>query len=145
MTQRRDVAEPSHFVLNTLRPLRTFFDTAGAGAALRDRVGPAWSAEVFESVSSTYFMQLELTKGTEKSLRRLVRQPKRQAGFSSILSRGGSQEENPSAADERIEAQIVLDVETLGRQAAALGVDVEKSEAYQRLKQSAAAGLAAEG
>ncbi|KAH7102816.1 COG complex component [Auriculariales sp. MPI-PUGE-AT-0066] len=146
MTQRRDVSEPSQFVVNTLRPLRSFLDAPGVGSTLHQRVGAQWSSEVFESVASTYFMQLELTKGTEKSLRRLRRPQRQQTGFS-FLGGGGRnvQEEGSSAADERIEAQIVLDVETLGLQAAALGVDVEKSEAYQRLRQSAAAGLAADG
>ncbi|KAH7096450.1 hypothetical protein BKA62DRAFT_822345 [Auriculariales sp. MPI-PUGE-AT-0066] len=111
--------------------LLVWFDT-------HQRVGAQWSSEVFESVASTYFMQLELTKGAEKTLRRL-RTQRQQTGFS-FLGGGGrnGQEEGSSAADERIEAQIVLDVETLGRQAAALGVDMEKSEAYQRLRQSAA-------
>lgn len=146
MRQRRDIAEPSSFVVNMLRPLRLFFDAAGPGSALRDTsLGLAWSAEVVENLSSSYFMQLEVMKGKEKSLRR-YRQPKKQTGIlGNLRMGGGGQDDDPSVADERIEAQIVLDVETLGRQAAALGVDTAKSEAFQRLKQSAAARLGAEG
>jgi hypothetical protein len=141
MTQRRDVAEPSHFVVNTLRPLRAFFEGPGAGAALRTRVGAQWSTEVFESVANRYFTQLAATKKTEESLRRL-RQPRRQTTFS-LFGGSGNGAQDASKEDERIQAQIVLDVETLGRDAVTLGVDVEASEGYQKLRESAATGWSA--
>lgn len=138
MTQRRDVSEPSHFVVSTLRPLKAFFETGG-GEALRADVGAQWSSEVFESVASRYYTHLVATKKTEESLRRL-KQPRRNTGFSLF---GKTQNTEDGKDDERIQAQIVLDVETLGKDAAGLGVETAKSEAFLRLKESAASGLAA--
>lgn len=140
MTQRRDVSEPSHFVANTMRPLKVFFDTVGGGEALRTSQGPGWSKAVFEGVASEYYTQVVKTKKQEEALRRL-KQPKRATGFS-LFGGGVGRGQDDSKADERIQAQIVLDVETLGKDAASLGVDVESSEAYRMLKASAASWLA---
>ncbi|KZV90605.1 hypothetical protein EXIGLDRAFT_720206 [Exidia glandulosa HHB12029] len=140
MTQRRDVSEPSPFVSNTLRPLKTFFDNVPGGEALRSSLGPEWSRAVFEGVAAEYYTQVVKTKKQEEALRRL-KQPRRATGFS-LFGGGAGRAQDDTRADERIQAQIVLDVETLGKDAAGLGVDVESSEAYRMLKASAASWLA---
>ncbi|KDQ21263.1 hypothetical protein BOTBODRAFT_197088 [Botryobasidium botryosum FD-172 SS1] len=135
MSNKRDPTEPSYFVPNILRPVRVFFEHGGPGESLRQQFGQQWTAEVFESVALKYAASLSSMKKTEDSLRRYKKGKK--SGFSLFGVSASSQ--NEEERDEgRVRAQMMLDVQGLARDAASLGVDVEKSPAYESLRDMAA-------
>ena len=79
-------------------------------------------------------------KKTEVSLRRLKKG--RTSTFS--LFGGGSSNDDGKADEEKIRAQMILDVTAFGKDAASLGVVLENSATYQTLKDLAHSSLAEE-
>lgn len=71
-------------------------------------------------------------KKTEESLRRLKKGKK--AGFS--LFGSGSTSADDGKDEERIRHQMALDVEAFGRDAIALGVDIEECQAFVQLEEN---------
>lgn len=71
-------------------------------------------------------------KKTEESLRRLKKGKK--AGFS--LFGSGPTPADDGKDEERIRHQMALDVEALGKDAIALGVEVEACQPYVQLEES---------
>jgi len=71
-------------------------------------------------------------KKTEESLRRLKKGKK--TGFS--LFGSGSTSADDGKDEERIRHQMALDVEAFGKDAIALGVDIEKCQAFVQLEEN---------
>lgn len=71
-------------------------------------------------------------KKTEESLRRLKKGKK--TGFS--LFGSGPATTDDGKDEERIRYQMAIDVEAFGKDAIALGVDVEECQAYVQLQES---------
>ncbi|EAU91231.2 hypothetical protein CC1G_06866 [Coprinopsis cinerea okayama7 len=129
MTKKRMPTEPSHFVPNILRPVKQFFGIGtsdGPGTQIKDRSG-------FDFLTTTwrrYINYLSSKKKTEQSLKRL----KRGTTFSLFGSSNASS--NQEAQDEeRIRAQMILDVEAFGKDARSLGVAVDDNEHFKMLKE----------
>jgi hypothetical protein len=69
----------------------------------------------------------------EESLRRLKRGKKTTFSlFASSASSAASSDENMD--EDRVRIQIILDVDALGKDAEAIGIDVNNSEGFQVLK-----------
>ncbi|KDN46181.1 hypothetical protein RSAG8_04408, partial [Rhizoctonia solani AG-8 WAC10335] len=136
---RRSVTEPSSFVATVWRPLATFFGDNGPGERLKADLGREWCSTVFEEVVARYIALLIKIKQTEQSIRRVNRMPT----FSLFGARNAGGEERD---DERIRAQMMLDVDSLGNEARALGFGmaevVDNSEGYKELKRVASQGEA---
>mgnify|MGYP002400749382 FL=1 len=78
-----------------------------------------------------YTSYLSAMKKTEESLRRLRKGKK--PTFS--LFGGASSGNDESKDEERIRAQMILDVEAYGQDAQGLGVNIEQNEQYLALKE----------
>ena len=87
-----------------------------------------------------YIYFLNAMKKTEVSLRRLKKG--RTSTFS--LFGGGSSNDDGKADEEKIRAQMILDVTAFGKDAALLGVSIEGSATYHTLKDLAYCSLAEE-
>lgn len=74
-------------------------------------------------------------KKTEDSLRRYK---KGKISAFSLFGNAGSKDAEEGKDEERVRAQIVLDVDALGEDAKRLGVDVDSSEAFAALRATAA-------
>ncbi|CAE6497321.1 unnamed protein product [Rhizoctonia solani] len=136
---RRSVTEPSPFVATVWRPLAVFFGDNGPGGRLKGELGREWCSSIFEEVVARYIALLIKIKQTEQSIRRVNRMPT----FSLFGARNAGGEERD---DERIRAQMMLDVDSLGNEARALGFGmvevVDNSEGYKELKRVASQGEA---
>ncbi|CAE6517893.1 unnamed protein product [Rhizoctonia solani] len=136
---RRSVTEPSPFVATVWRPLAAFFGTNGPGERLKEDLGKEWCSTIFEDVVARYTALLIKIKQTEQSIRRVNRAPT----FSLFGTRNAGGEERD---DERIRAQMMLDVDSLGNEARSLGFGmaevVDSSEGYRELKRVASQGEA---
>ncbi|KAI0785678.1 COG complex component [Abortiporus biennis] len=145
-SSKRLPSEPSHFVALVFRPLKTFFGIGsvdGAGAAIKDYYLTAFAEEVFEIVAQRYIYFLTAMKKTEESLRRLKKGKK--STFSLFGSSSTPREDEGRADEEKIRAQMILDVEAFGKDAEKLGVAVREHETYRSLVELAHANLADEG
>ena len=67
-------------------------------------------------------------KKTEESLRKLKK------GKKSTFSLFGNSQTDDSRDEERIQAQMILDVEAFGKEAQSLGIELEQNEHYAILK-----------
>ncbi|KAH8107892.1 COG complex component [Cristinia sonorae] len=144
-SSRRLPTDPSHFVSLIFKPLKSFFginQSDGPAKALRDHFLKAYAEEVFEVVAQRYVYFLTAMKKTEESLRRLKKG--RVSTFSLFGGSGSAREDESRADEEKIRAQMILDVEAFGRDAEGLGVDVKQSESYRTLSELAHAPLADE-
>ena len=82
-------------------------------------------------------------KKTEESLRRLKKGQR--STFSLFGGSSAAREDEARADEEKIRAQMILDVEALGKEAETLGVDVNASESYRTLSELAHAPLPEDG
>ncbi|KXN92456.1 Conserved oligomeric Golgi complex subunit 2 [Leucoagaricus sp. SymC.cos] len=131
MSNKRLPSEPSYFVQTVFRPLRIFFGVGssdGPGRSLENAYSKQYSQEVFDNVAQRYISYLAAMKKTEESLRRLKK------GKKSTFSLFGNVKDDDGRDEERIRAQMILDVEAFGKEAQSLGIEVEKNEHYQALK-----------
>lgn len=85
-----------------------------------------------------YIYFLNAMKKTEVSLRRLKKG--RTSTFS--LFGGGGGNDDGRADEEKIRAQMILDVVAFGKDAASLGVAIDDSATYRILKELAHSSLA---
>lgn len=67
-------------------------------------------------------------KKTEESLRKLKK------GKKATFSLFGNSQTDDSRDEERIQAQMILDVEAFGKEAQSLGIELEQNEHYAILK-----------
>jgi hypothetical protein len=135
-SRKRDPTEPSDFIPNIMRPLRRFFGPGGPGEGLKSEYGLAWSEEVFNTIATRYEANLTQLKKTEDSLKRF-KQGSKKTGFSLFGGSSASREAEESKDAERIWKQMALDVDGFGRDAASLGVRIERSEPFVLLRRIA--------
>ena len=139
MSNKRPPAEPSFFVAGLLRPVRVFFGLesgGGSGASLKDELMRPYAEDVFEAVVQKYIFYVTAMRKKEESLRKLKKGKK--PAFSLF---GGAPKEDDGRDEERIRQQMVLDVEAFGKDAEALGVDVEGNAGFKSLHEMAIAPL----
>ncbi|KAJ7647285.1 oligomeric golgi complex component, COG2-domain-containing protein [Roridomyces roridus] len=131
MSNKQMPKEPSYFVSSILRPVKVFFGIGvgqGPGESLKEHFLVSYATEIFESVAQRYVHHVAGMKKTEDSLRRLKKGKKQT--FSLF---GGNTKEEEGKDEERIRAQMILDVEAFGKDGQLLGVDLEQSEAFKTL------------
>ncbi|KAI5119864.1 hypothetical protein M0805_000698 [Coniferiporia weirii] len=135
-SQRNIPTKPSTFVPLILRPVKTFFGVGTGGSdtrALRESFCVPVSTNVVGAVASRYMTHVTAMRKAEDSLRRL-RVGKR-TGFS-LFGGSGASNEDDSRDEERVRTQLILDVEAFGKDAEALGVDLDHSAAFKALNYS---------
>lgn len=120
----------------------------GVGRALYDECATQWATDILETVSSRYVLHLpsfmilnsssryaghlEYMKRNEEALRRLKK------GVTRGISLFGSGAQDDTRDEERIRAQMILDVTQLGSDAEAFGVALDDVSAYKSLVSLAA-------
>ncbi|KAG0704468.1 oligomeric golgi complex component, COG2-domain-containing protein [Suillus ampliporus] len=134
MSNKRLPSEASYFVPTILRPVRSFFGIgtgSGPGERLKEEMLRVVSTDVVESVCQRYIQYLTAMKKTEESLRRLKK------GKKSTLSIFGSAiaGKDDGKDEERIRAQMILDVEAFKTEGEALGVDLQSMDSFIVLDQ----------
>lgn len=133
MSNKRLPSEPSYFAPTILRPVRIFFGVgtvSGPGERLKEELLRTVSTNVVETVCQRYIQYLTAMKKTEESLRRLKK------GKRSTLSIFGSAAGKDDGKDEeRIRAQMILDVEAFRTEGEALGVDMQSMDSFIALDQ----------
>ncbi|KAG6820743.1 hypothetical protein H0H93_012389 [Arthromyces matolae] len=135
MSNKRIPTEPSYFVASILRPVKLFFGIGvgdGVGYSLKDDCVQTYSVEIFENVAQRYMYYLTAMKKTEESLRRLKKGKK--TSFS-LFGSANAGKDDDSRDEERIRAQMILDVEAFGKDAESLGVVLQHNEAYVALRE----------
>ncbi|KAH9948954.1 COG complex component [Amylocystis lapponica] len=140
-SNKRAPMEPSYFVSLIFRPLKAFFGIGsadGPGAALKDEFLQSYAEEVFEIVTQRYIYFLSAMKKTEESLRRLKKGKK--SAFS-LFPSNSSKDDDGRADEEKIRAQMILDVQAFGKDAEALGVAVRRNETFKALEDMARASV----
>ncbi|KAG8897124.1 hypothetical protein FRB99_008430 [Tulasnella sp. 403] len=135
MNKKRDPTGPSEYVPNILQPVRQFLEQDGLAEFISDSDRKNWVTQVFGAVCIKYTAYLDAMKQTEESLRRYK---KGKISAFSLFGGGSSRENEESKDEERVRAQMVLDVEALGQDARRLGVETDAIEAYATLKATAA-------
>ncbi|KAG8890213.1 hypothetical protein FRB98_000541 [Tulasnella sp. 332] len=135
MSKKKDPTGPSYFVPTILQPIRRFFEQKGVADLIPESDRRAWTAEAFDTVATRYIAYIDAMKKTEDSLRRYK---KGKISAFSLFGNAGSKDVEEGKDEERVRAQIVLDVDALGDDAKRLGVDVDSSEAFTALKATAA-------
>ncbi|KAL4073878.1 oligomeric golgi complex component, COG2-domain-containing protein [Scleroderma citrinum] len=133
MSSKRIPTEPSYFVPLIMRPVKAFFGigtTSSVGERLRESLLKNAATEVFDSVCQRYSQYLTAMKKTEESLRRLKKGKKTTFG---IFQSSNTQDDDKD--EERIQVQMMLDVEALGQDAQSLGIDTRSVESYTQLIQ----------
>lgn len=140
MSNKRLPSEPSYFAPTILRPVRIFFGigaVGGPGERLKEELLRGVSTNVVENVCQRYIQYLTAMKKTEESLRRLKK------GKKSTLSIFGSATagKDDGKDEERIRAQMILDVEAFKTEGEALGVDMQSVESFIVLDQMVRADL----
>ncbi|KAI0301006.1 oligomeric golgi complex component, COG2-domain-containing protein [Multifurca ochricompacta] len=139
MSNKRPPSEPSFFVGGVLRPIRAFFGMElgdGYGTPLKEEFMRLYAEEVFEAVVQKYIFYVTAMRKKEESLRKLKKGKK--PAFSLF---GGVPKEHDGRDEERIRQQMELDVEAFGKDAEALGVDVQGSLSFKSLYEMAIAPL----
>ncbi|KAJ6593950.1 oligomeric golgi complex component, COG2-domain-containing protein [Mycena capillaripes] len=132
MSNKQMPKEPSHFVSSILRPVKVFFGIGvgqGPGSSLKEHFLESYVTDIFEAVTQRYVYHLTGMKKTEDSLRRLKKGKK--STFS--LFGGGSTKDDDGKDEERIRAQMILDVEAFGKDGQLLGVPLDQSDSFKSL------------
>ncbi|KAJ7680372.1 COG complex component [Mycena polygramma] len=132
MSNKQMPKEPSYFVSSILRPVKVFFGIGvgqGPGASLKEHFLESYATDIFEAVAQRYVYHLTGMKKTEDSLRRLKKGKK--STFS--LFGGGSAKDDDGKDEERIRAQMILDVEAFGKDGQLLGVALDESDSFKSL------------
>ncbi|KAG9010340.1 hypothetical protein FRB93_004179 [Tulasnella sp. JGI-2019a] len=135
MGKKRDPTAPSDFVPTILQPVRRFFEQKGVVAFIPESDRKAWIAKIFETVATRYVAYLDAMKQTDDRLRKLK---KGKISAFSLFGGAGSKDGEDGKDEERVQAQIILDVGAFGEDAKKLGVDVDSSEAFATLQSATA-------
>ena len=96
----------------------------------------SFAEEVFEAVVQKYIIYVTAMRKKEESLRKLKKGKK-----TPFLLFGGGPKEEDGRDEERIRQQMVLDVESFGKDAKTLSVDVQGSVSFKSLLEMVAAPL----
>ncbi|KAI6131677.1 oligomeric golgi complex component, COG2-domain-containing protein [Pisolithus croceorrhizus] len=134
MSSKRTPTEPSYFIMQVLRPVRAFFGIGtpnSAGERLREAFLDHVAKEVFDYVCQRYIQYLTAMRKTEESLRRLKKGKKTTFG----IFQSSSSTKDEDRDEERIAAQMMLDVDALGQDAQALSRGLRGIESYVQLVQ----------
>lgn len=140
-SSRRIPTEPSYFVSMIFKPVKTFFgldSQEGPGQLLRDEFMQAYVEEIFDIVAQRYIHFLSAMRKTEESLRRLRKGKK--SAFS-LFGGPTAKEDDGRADEEKIRAQMMLDVAAFGKDADLLGVEVQRSQTFKVLEEMAGASF----
>ncbi|GAA5885926.1 hypothetical protein JCM5296_007033 [Sporobolomyces johnsonii] len=132
---RKGASEPSYFVHNILKELRAYL--TGPARVVEEELRTKWATTVVDDIAGRYAAILSTQKKTEDSLRWLK---KGRQGLSFFGRAASSTVDDGSTDDDRVKMQMQLDVETLGQDAQALGVDVDASGAFQGLRKATVGG-----
>ncbi|GJJ06409.1 hypothetical protein Clacol_000600 [Clathrus columnatus] len=120
LPNKRMPVAPSPFISDVLKPIRTFLTIHDS---LKDNPGSQWITEIFRAIC---------TRKTEESLRRLKRG--KISAFPLFGSSKTSSQDVDGKEEERVRAQMILDVTALGNDARELGVDINQDNCFQELK-----------
>ena len=148
---RRATPEPSFFVHNIFKDLRAY--VTGPGRDIEEELRTKWASAVVEDVMSrcvpvavlellwhlelmnyasvSYAVILTTTKKTQAGLRWL-KKGRQGLGF---FGRSAPADEG-AAEEDKVKLQMQLDIDTLVKEAAAIGIDVTSSVAYDALRKS---------
>ncbi|KAK2463244.1 hypothetical protein APHAL10511_004899 [Amanita phalloides] len=135
MANKRMPTEPSYFISSVLRPIKAFFGFGigeSVGSPLKDEFLTAYATDVFESVTQKYILHLTTMKKTEESLKRLKKGKK---STFSVFGSAASGKDDEGRDEERIRAQMIIDVEAFGQDAILLGVQPNYHDSYKSLKE----------
>ncbi|GAA6050782.1 hypothetical protein JCM3770_001642 [Rhodotorula araucariae] len=130
---RKGPQEPSYFVASILKELRAY--VAGPGRVVDEDMRRRWATTVVEDIAGRYAAILSTQKKTEDSLRWLKKGRQGLSFFGRAASAAAGAEDGPSD-DERVKAQMQMDVDALAEDAKRLGVDVDASEAFGALRRA---------
>lgn len=151
MSNKRLPSEPSYFIPTILRPVRIFFGigaVGGPGERLKEELLKDVSTDVVECVCQRfvcpsitinviltwyqrYIQYLTAMKKTEESLRRLKKGKKSTLSIFGSATAGKDDEKD----EERIRAQMILDVKAFKTEGEALGVDMQSLDSFIVLDQ----------
>ncbi|KIK67348.1 hypothetical protein GYMLUDRAFT_37448 [Collybiopsis luxurians FD-317 M1] len=126
--------EPQPWVSSILRPLKVFFGITGndgVGAILKDEHLEEWAGQIFDNICDKYFSHVTALRKAEEYLQKLQKGKKSNAPFSLFGSAASKDDEGKD--EERIRAQLILDVQALGKDAEALGINPAKNETFLAL------------
>lgn len=140
MSNKRLPSEPSYFIPIILRPVRIFFGigaVGGPGERLKGELLKDVSTDVVECVCQRYIQYLTAMKKTEESLRRLKKGKKSTLSIFGSATAGKDDEKD----EERIRAQMILDVKAFKTEGEALGVDMQSLDSFIVLDQMVRAEL----
>ncbi|KAL8293723.1 hypothetical protein RQP46_000424 [Phenoliferia psychrophenolica] len=126
---RRGPNEPSYFVHNIFKDLRAYM--TGPGKDIDEALRTKWAAAVVEDVMSRYANILTSTKKVQAGLRWL-KKGRQGLGF---FGRGAPADDG-APEEDKVKLQMQLDIDTLVKEAAAIGIDVTDSVAYDALRKS---------
>ncbi|KAF8492925.1 oligomeric golgi complex component, COG2-domain-containing protein [Gautieria morchelliformis] len=138
MSNKRLPKEPSHFIPDVLRPVKSFLSSIPSG--LEQELGPVWATDVFGAVCHRYISYLVAMRKTEESLRRLKKG--KTSTFSLFSGSPTANKDQDSKDEERLRVQMVLDVAALGDDARSLHIDVDNYATFRELETMAAHGNA---
>ncbi|BGP23394.1 hypothetical protein JCM10295v2_002290 [Rhodotorula toruloides] len=132
---RKGPSEPSYFVHNILKEVRAYL--GGPGRVVEEELRRRLATVVVEDIAGRYTSILSTQKKTEDSLRWL-KKGRQGLSFFGRAAASASPAEDGGSDDDRVKMQMMLDVETLAKDAEELGVDIEGSEAVRTLRKAAA-------
>ncbi|THU95639.1 COG complex component [Dendrothele bispora CBS 962.96] len=135
MTNKKMPTEPSPFTKTILRPVKVFFGIGNSGNVvgelLKEDNLDLYVSQVFDGVSQKYLNFITNIKNQEESLKRLKRGKKNTFSlFGSSTSR-----EDEGRDEQRIRAQLILDVEVFGKDGQSLGVNLDSCQSYKALNE----------
>ncbi|BGP46800.1 hypothetical protein JCM10450v2_002648 [Rhodotorula kratochvilovae] len=130
---RKGPQEPSYFVAGILKELRAY--VAGPGRVVEEEMRRKWATAVVEDIAGRYAAILSTQKKTEDSLRWLKKGRQGLSFFGRAASAATGADDGPSD-DDRVKAQMQMDVEALAEDAKRLGVEVDESEAFGALRRA---------
>ncbi|ORY89153.1 oligomeric golgi complex component, COG2-domain-containing protein [Leucosporidium creatinivorum] len=139
---RKGPAEPSYFVGNILKELKAYL--VGPGRVVEEELRREWATGVVEEVAARYATILLTQKKTEDSYR-WYKKGRQALPFFGRSAASNAPEEGASTDEDRVKMQMQLDVQTLGKEAEALGVRVGESEKFRELVGATADTAQAQG
>lgn len=127
--------QPSYFVADILKDLRSFLD--GPARVVSPSMRSTWATTVADEIASRYAGILLNIQKTEDSLRKIK---KGRQGFSlfgrSNASSAAADPQGTSEEDAKVKRQMQLDVDRLAVDAEAAGVSVADSKAFAELRRT---------
>jgi len=136
MSGKRAPTKPSEYIAGIMKPVRLFFGIGAAGdpqgAQLREMFSTDWATEVFESAVEEFSSHYKAMRKNEELLRRLKKGKK--SAFSLFSSASSAASSDDLVDEDRVRAQVLLDVDALGKDAASIGVALNESSAYKALR-----------